>query len=82
MEKIKLPIIIATIYLAIYVVTASYDTTTRLTIFLFSLSPLPVIWMVWRVLHDGTPSPYTFEERFYEDYDYTPVPESVSAEDR
>jgi hypothetical protein len=75
MEKIKAPILIATIYLFVYAITAQFETNIQLTIMLFSLSPLPVIWMVWRVLRDGTPSQFTFQERFYEDYDYTPVAE-------
>jgi hypothetical protein len=73
MEKIKLPIIVTTVYLAIYAATAQMESAIRLTILLFSLSPLPVIWMVWRVLRDGVPSKYTFTERFYEDYPYQRV---------
>jgi hypothetical protein len=30
--------------------------------------------MVYKVLRDGQPSPYTFKERFYEDYAYTRNP--------
>ncbi|MCH8554236.1 MAG: hypothetical protein LAT76_03700 [Schleiferiaceae bacterium] len=73
MEKIKLPIILATVYLFIYMITATIPGQERWVVFLFSLSPLPVIWMVWRVLREGIASPFTFEERFYEDYEYERV---------
>ncbi|MCH8546160.1 MAG: hypothetical protein LAT54_05460 [Cryomorphaceae bacterium] len=70
MEKIKLPIILTTIYLFLFVVISTFDALLALTFLLVSLSPIPIIWMVYRVLRDGTPSPHTFEERFYEDYEY------------
>jgi hypothetical protein len=34
---------------------------------LFGISPLLVIWLVYRVLRNGEASAYTFSERFYED---------------
>lgn len=70
MKSIKYPILIATAYLVVYVVLMSIhmEWTLRLGLFLFSLSPIPVIWMVYRVLKDGKPSKYTFDERFYENY--------------
>jgi hypothetical protein len=71
MEKVKLPIIIATIYLVVFVFISMFDRAMAVTMLLMSLSPLPIIWMVYRVLRDGTPSPFTFRERFYEDYEYT-----------
>ena len=68
-----MPIYLTTLYLIVYVFACEFDSTVRLAIMLFSLSPLPVIWMVYRVLRDGTPSKHNFTERFYEDYDYTRV---------
>lgn len=69
MKSIKYPIIIATAYLVIYTVLISVhmEWTLRLGLFLFSLSPFPVIWMVYSVLKYGKPSKHTFDERFYED---------------
>lgn len=32
--------------------------------------PFYLIWMVYKTLKHPYKSPYTFEERFYEDYDY------------
>lgn len=84
MKRIIAPLFITTLYLIIYVVSAELDTTTRFTLFLFSLSPVPVIWMVYKVLRDGQPSPYTFSERFYEDYAYAgnPVVEESAEENQ
>jgi hypothetical protein len=70
MEKIKTPILLTTLYVFIYLMVCELDTTARWAIMLFSLSPLPVIWMVYRVLRDGTPSEYTFKEKFYDDHNY------------
>ena len=68
-----MPIAITTAYVIVYVCTIHLDESLRLPILLFSLSPIPVLWMVWRVLRDGTPSEYTFKEKFYEDHNYTRV---------
>jgi predicted signal transduction protein with EAL and GGDEF domain len=73
MEKIKLPIMIATAYLVVFVITLSFSSILAISMLLVSLSPLPIIWMVYRVLRDGIPSEFTFEERFYEDYEYQRV---------
>jgi len=37
---------------------------------MFLLSPLVVTYMAYVILKYGKPSEYTFEERFYDDYDY------------
>lgn len=70
MEKIKKPIALTTIYLFVYAFTCHFSSTTQIAILLFSLSPLPIIWMVLRVLKDGEASKLEFTERFYEDEDY------------
>ncbi len=70
MEKIKTPIFLTTLYVFIYLMVCELDPTARWAIMLFSLSPLPVLWMVYRVLRDGTPSALTFKEKFYEDHSY------------
>jgi hypothetical protein len=57
MEKIKTPIFLTTLYVFIYLMVCELDRTAQWAIMLFSLSPLPVIWMVYRVLRDGTPQP-------------------------
>ncbi|MDX1904928.1 MAG: hypothetical protein SFU27_12290 [Thermonemataceae bacterium] len=67
MQKIRFVIWFATAYLFFYT-TTPYWTPAYITMFLFSLSPFVVMYMVWRVLTKGTPSHLTFEEAFYEDY--------------
>ena len=81
MEKIKMPIAITTAYVILYVSTIHLDDSLRLPILLFSLSPIPVFWMVWRVLRDGTPSPFTFKEKFYDDHDYMRVEAKEASEE-
>ncbi|MGY6560502.1 MAG: hypothetical protein ACXITV_00185 [Luteibaculaceae bacterium] len=68
MDSIKFPLMFATYYLFIYVIFASVGTLNQLAMFLFSLSPVIVIWMVIRVLKDGKPSEKTFETDFYDTY--------------
>jgi len=57
------------IFLAVYsiVIVSSF---TQGALFLVGLSPLLVIWLVLRTLKDPYTPTHTFEERFYEDYDY------------
>ena len=71
MKKIVLPIYLVTALLVLLTIFSQIDAgwAAKLVITVTSLSPLPIIWMVLRVLKDGEPSEYTFEERFYEDYD-------------
>ncbi|MDX5405101.1 MAG: hypothetical protein LPK46_03145 [Bacteroidota bacterium] len=71
MEKVKLPVFVASFYLLIYAFLAQipFDWSIRLALMMFSLSPLPVIWMVIRVLRDGVESDRTFHEHFYDDVD-------------
>jgi len=38
---------------------------------MFLLSPFMVISMVYVILKFGEPSKHTFDERFYDDWDYT-----------
>jgi hypothetical protein len=66
MKTIKFPLMFASYYLFIYVIFATIEPLQRLAMFMFSLSPFIVIWMVYRVLKDGTPSDKTFETHFYE----------------
>ena len=66
MEKIRIPILLSTLYLLIY----TLSTALAIPLAFFSLSPVVVIWLVWKVLRDGEPSELTFEEAFYEDHPY------------
>lgn len=81
MENIRFPIIATTLYLLIYTLTMMAVPFAPLPWFLFGLSPLPVIWMVYRVLRFGVPSGRTFTDSFYDDVVIKPVSENVSAEE-
>ena len=70
MKNIRFPIYYATAYLAIYVLCLETMGMNSMVLILFGLSPLVVIWMVYRVLKDGEPSEKHFEQHFYEDYAY------------
>ncbi len=55
--------------IALYVISIFLN-WTWLALLLVSLSPLLVIWLVYRVLKDPYASTHTFEDRFYEDNEY------------
>ena len=67
MKNIKIPVFVTTLYLFVYAIISQVPETYRLTLLLFSISPLPVLWMVYRVLRFGKPSDKTFSDFFYED---------------
>lgn len=70
MDKIRIPILLSTIYLLVYTLSTLVPIHLAIPLALFSLSPLVVIWLVWKVLRDGEESHLTFEEAFYEDHPY------------
>ncbi|MFN4284368.1 MAG: hypothetical protein ACK4E8_00220 [Lacibacter sp.] len=70
MQKIRMPVLLVTLFAFAYQATPWLGVSDNLIFALFLFSPVAVIWMVYRVLRDGTPSPYTWEERFYEDHPY------------
>ena len=70
MEKIRIPILLSTLYLLIYTLSTALPIHLAIPLAFFSLSPVVVIWLVWKVLRDGEPSELTFEEAFYEDHPY------------
>jgi hypothetical protein len=68
----KLPVIISlvTLYALFFQLTPYIGMPVDIIFGMFLLSPLLVIHMVYAILKYGKPSKYTFEERFYDDYDY------------
>lgn len=67
MNKVAWPVWAVTFYLVVYVALTQIPGYEIPAIILFSLSPFILIWLVLHVLINGTPSPYTFEERWYDD---------------
>ena len=70
MKKVWLVIAFATLYLFFYQLTPYIGVPEEIIIALYILSPFVIIYMVYVVLKEGTPSKYTFDERFYDDFDY------------
>ena len=70
MNKIRFPIIAVTLFMLIYNALPFLGASQDLIIALFIISPFAVIWMVYRILKDGSPSSKTWDDYFYEDHAY------------
>lgn len=70
MKKPAIVITIATLYLLFFKASPYIGIPDGAIIGMFILSPLIVIYMAYVILKYGKPSKHTFEERFYDDYDY------------
>jgi hypothetical protein len=70
MQKIKWPVIFVTAYAILYQLTPYFGFSEKTILTLFVIAPIPVFWMVYKILKDGIPSQRTFDEYFYEDSDY------------
>jgi len=67
MKNYLFPVYLVTAFLIVYVTAIQANLSTALIFFLFSISPLPVIWMVYKVLTADVKVNSTFEEKWYED---------------
>lgn len=70
MKKIKWPIILVTVYLVCYNASPVFGFSTDIILALYMLSPFLLCWMVYKILKNGIPSKRTFDDYFYDDYDY------------
>ena len=70
MEKIKWPIFIVSAFNLFYQLSPAMGIPDNAIIAMYIIAPLLVLWMVYKILKDGTPSDKTFDEYFYEDYEY------------
>lgn len=71
MKKIKWPLLLVTAFAVFYQFTPYLGFSDQVILSLFMISPIPVLWMVYKILKDGVPSGRTFDEYFYDDLDYT-----------
>jgi len=71
MKKVPLVITLVTAYLIVYQLAPHIGINDNIIIGMFLLSPFMVISMVYVILKYGEPSKHTFDERFYDDWDYT-----------
>lgn len=67
MDKIVFPIALTSIVLAVYCLGVLFQIPYALILSLFTALHFLLLWMVYRILRDGTPSQHTFEEKWYED---------------
>lgn len=67
MKNYLFPVYAVTAFLIVYVTAAQVSLHVAIVLFMFSLSPIPVLWMVYRVLKAEVDVETTFEERWYED---------------
>lgn len=70
MKKIALPLLSTSLLLLLFTVLCFFEANIDIIIAIFLLSPFVIIWMVCKVLQSGTPSGKTWDEYFYEDFDY------------
>jgi len=69
MQNIPGSVSITTAVFLFFLFVCGFDETTDIVLFLFTLLNIMVVWMVYSVLKFEYVSPYTFQERFYEDAD-------------
>lgn len=71
MKKPAIIITITTLYLFFFQLSPYFRVPDEVIIAMFIFAPFLLIYMVYVVLKFGKPSKFTFEERFYDDLDYT-----------
>jgi uncharacterized membrane-anchored protein YitT (DUF2179 family) len=77
MKSAWFPVGLVTIFLVAYVVIAATGLSYFLSAMLFTVSPILVIWMVFRVLKSPYDSGKTFNDHFYEDHGYRKIPDEA-----
>ncbi len=70
MKKVSVVVTIATIFVFLIQTTPFIGVANEIIFGMFSLVPFVIIYMVYVILKYGKSSPHTFEERFYDDWDY------------
>ena len=70
MKQLKVPVIFVSTLVLIYALSPALGFSDNVVLIFFLLLPVAVIWMVYRILKDGTPTEKTWEEYFYEDHPY------------
>jgi hypothetical protein len=70
MKQLKAPVFFVSILVLIYAISPQIGFSDSAVILFSLLLPVPVIWMVYRILKDGTPATKTWEDHFYEDHTY------------
>lgn len=67
MKDYLLPVITVTGYLLVYITAIQIELNISLILFMFAVSPVLLLWMVYRVLTAEVQVPHTFDEKWYSD---------------
>lgn len=67
--SLKTVISISFVFITVYALSILVDWTAG-ALFLVSVSPVMVLWVAYRTLKDPEHTEETFQDKFYEDYDY------------
>ena len=70
MKKPKIAIAIVTVYLLLFLLALNTGVSLTIIFGMLSASPFLILYMVYTVLKYAKSSQYTFDERFYDDWDY------------
>jgi hypothetical protein len=70
MKSVPVVVGFVTFYAMLFQAAIYLELPENIIFTMFFLSPFLVLYMVYVILKYGKPSPYTFEERFYDDWDY------------
>ncbi|ULQ54766.1 hypothetical protein [Flavihumibacter fluvii] len=71
MKKSTIVVVCVTLYMLLFHASPFLGVPDEIITGLFLLSPILVIYMAVVILKNGKPSGYSFNERFYDDWDYT-----------
>lgn len=69
MEIVRTPLLLVALGILLAGMASLFDLDLLLTGVILTL-PLVLFWMVWRVLRDNYEVAESFEDRFYQDWDY------------
>jgi hypothetical protein len=81
MKKVSVAITIATLYALLFQFTFFVGISEQIIFCMFLLSPFVILYLAYIILKYGKPSPYAFEERFYDDFNYRRNTKELLTED-
>ncbi len=79
MKPIRDTVFGITLLLFMYAICAANSWLVSACVAVFMLSPILLIWLLLKVLKQGSPAAFTFEGRFYEDRALTPLKDAPAS---
>ncbi len=70
MKKLQYPLTATTLFWLFCQVLPLLGASDQVMLCCLALAPLPVLWMLYRILKDGQPAEEDWDDRFYEDHAY------------